>query len=303
MIKPKIKERDVFDMDMSVALKLIAIEGLDNVGKGAIIEGTLKRLKERYPDEIFHVIPFPNKENELTKLAFSRDNDNIAYFAMLSSNLMTFKEQVVPLLKKGEWVIVDRYLWSNIVYQTMGLLNRIGVLNKAIETESNDLLVDNMARTILYYTQVLQQLSEMNNGLLGSMISQSFEKYHQDGKNTTTNDITLKAEDSVSLLPYSGLDGLDIGMVYLPWLCFHITAPFNRREEWMQKETELADKPLIKEDHLSLKYHAEYEAAFDTAFDYLPTVKLIELENTGTIEDISLTMFNLIKQHIRTVNE
>ena len=303
MIKPKIKERDVFDMDMSVALKLIAIEGLDNVGKGAIIEGTLKRLKERYPDEIFHVIPFPNKENELTKLAFSRDNDNIAYFAMLSSNLMTFKEQVLPLLKKGEWVIVDRYLWSNIVYQTMGLLNRIGVLNKAIETENNDLLVDSMARTILYYTQVLQQLSEMNNGLLGSMISQSFEEHHQDDKDNATNDITLKAEDSVSLLPYSGLDGLDIGMVYLPWLCFHITAPFNRREEWMQKETELADKPLIKEDHLSLKYHAEYEAAFDTAFDYLPTVKLIELENTGTIEDISLTMFNLIKQHIRTVNE
>jgi dTMP kinase len=303
MIKPKIKERDVFDMDMSVALKLIAIEGLDNVGKGAIIEGTLKRLKERYPDEIFHVIPFPNKENELTKLAFSRDNDNIAYFAMLSSNLMSFKEQVLPLLKKGEWVIVDRYLWSNIVYQTMGLLNRIGVLNKTIETENNDLLVGSMARTILYYTQVLQQLSEMNNGLLGGMISQSFEKYHQDDKNTTTNDITLKAEDSVSLLPYSGLDGLDIGMVYLPWLCFHITAPFNRREEWMQKEMELANKPLIKEDHLSLKYHAEYEAAFDTAFDYLPTVKLVELENTGTVEDISLTMFNLIKQHIRTVNE
>lgn len=303
MIKPKIKERDVFDMDMSVALKLIAIEGLDNVGKGAIIEGTLKRLKEHYPEEVFHVIPFPNKENELTKLAFSRDNDNIAYFAMLSSNLMSFKEQVLPLLKKGEWVIVDRYLWSNIVYQTMGLLNRIGVLNKAVETENNDPLVDSMARTILYYTQVLQQLSEMNNRLLGSMISQSFEKYHQDGKNTATNDITLKAEDSVSLLPYSGLDGLDIGMVYLPWLCFHITAPFDRREEWMQKEMELANKPLIKEDHLSLKYHAEYEAAFDTAFDYLPTVKLIELENTGTVGDISLTMFNLIKQHIRTVNE
>lgn len=291
MIKPKIKERSFMDVDLSVISRLIAVEGLDNVGKGAIIEGTLKRLKERYPKEVFHVIPFPNKENELTKLAFSRDNDNIAYFAMLSSNLMTFKEQVAPLLKKGEWVIVDRYLWSNIVYQAMGLLNRIGILEKAIEIEDEVFLPDSLSSTVSYYVQVLVQLSNMNDVLMGNRTMLSFEDHRQN------------KEGPASPLPFLGLDKWDIGMVYLPWLCFHITAPFNRREEWMQKEMELANKPLIKEDHISLKYHAEYEAAFDTAFDYLPTVKLIELENTGTVEDISLTMFNLIKQHIRTVNE
>ena len=303
MIKPEIKKRDVMDINMSVALKLIAIEGLDNVGKGAIIGDTIKRLKERYPDEVFHVVPFPNKENELTKLAFFRNNDNIAYFTMLASNLITFKEQVLPLLKKGEWVITDRYLWSNIVYQSMGLLNRIGVLDKVIETKDDTFLSDNLARMIMYYTQVLGQMADMNGKLIGSMIQQSFKKPLQDKEESVTSDMQLEAVDSISLLPYANLDGLDIGVVYLPWLCFHITAPFDRREQWMQKEMEMMNKPLIKEDHLSLKYHAEYEAAFDTAFTYLPTVKLIELDNHGSLDEITLSMYNLISQHIREVNK
>ena len=303
MIKPEIKKRDVMDINMSVALKLIAVEGLDNVGKGAIIGDTIKRLKERYPDEVFHVVPFPNKENKLTKLAFSRNNDNIAYFAMLSSNLITFKEQVLPLLRKGEWVIVDRYLWSNIVYQTMGLLNRIGILDKIIDTKDDAFLSDTLASMVLYYTQVLDQLSDMNGRLIGNMMIKPFEKHHQDEEASITGGIVLEAEDSVSLLPYLKLDGLDIGMVYLPWLCFNITAPFDRREEWMQKEMELANKSLIQEDHLSLKYHAEYEAAFDTAFTYLPTVKLIELDNHGSLDEITLSMYNIISQHIREVNK
>lgn len=163
MIKPEIKERSFMDIDLSVISRLIAVEGLDNVGKGAIIEGTLKRLKERYPEEVFHVIPFPNKKNELTKLAFSSDNDNLAYFAMLSSNLMTFKEQVLPLLRKGEWVIADRYLWSNIVYQAMGLLNRIGILGKAIEIEDEVFLPDSLSSTVSYYVQVLVLCSSIGS--------------------------------------------------------------------------------------------------------------------------------------------
>ena len=303
MIKPEIKKRDVMDINMSVALKLIAVEGLDNVGKGAIIGDTIKRLKERYPDEVFHIVPFPNKENELTKLAFSRNNDNIAYFTMLASNLITFKEQVLPLLRKGEWVITDRYLWSNIVYQSMGLLNRIGVLDKVIETKDDTFLSDNLARMIMYYTQVLSQMADMNGRLIGNMMVKPFEKHYQDEEASITGDIVLEAEDSISLLPYLKLDGLDIGVVYLPWLCFHISAPFDRREQWMQKEMEMMNKPLIKEDHLSLKYHAEYEAAFDTAFIYLPTVKLIELDNHGSLDEITLSMYNLISQHIREVNK
>lgn len=49
MIKPEIKERSFMDVDLSVISRLIAVEGLDNVGKGAIIDQTLMRLKERYP--------------------------------------------------------------------------------------------------------------------------------------------------------------------------------------------------------------------------------------------------------------
>ena len=98
--------------------KLIVIEGIDGSGKTTVIrslENTLKELK--LPVKVSQEPtngPFGRKLRELLKVGGSA-NEILELF--LKDREEHIKNEVIPELNKGTWLILDRYYLSTVAYQ------------------------------------------------------------------------------------------------------------------------------------------------------------------------------------------
>ncbi|MES2982601.1 MAG: hypothetical protein V4727_09835 [Verrucomicrobiota bacterium] len=106
--------------------KLIIIEGPDGAGKSTIASSLIERLKElQIPAEKYS---FPGRTaNTLGQWVYDVHHNNVskgirpvspsALQALhIAAHIDTIEQDIVPLLRKGVTIVVDRYWWSTWVY-------------------------------------------------------------------------------------------------------------------------------------------------------------------------------------------
>ena len=111
-------------------MPLIAIEGLDGAGKSTQIQLLAKRLRRTLPSEQqdVHVIHFPRLQESQVggllrsylsgQLVLPQGLEGIKLLAMLfATDRAESRGQIAQWLDRGEWVLVDRYYFSNLAYQ------------------------------------------------------------------------------------------------------------------------------------------------------------------------------------------
>lgn len=105
----------------------IVLEGLDGSGKTT----QAKRLAQYYKTQLntpAHVFKDPGDTpvgESLRRHLLAGDietpEEQVLAFMLARKALMT--QKIIPLLEKGEVVILDRYIWSTLVYQNTGKEN------------------------------------------------------------------------------------------------------------------------------------------------------------------------------------
>lgn len=113
------------------------LEGLDGSGKSTQARRLGEWLRKRGVTCITTNQPsngaIGTLAREVTKGAFPVDNEALALL-FAAEHLQHYKEVIQPALKRGEYVVCDRYYYSNLVYQgkTPELFKRILSYNHAV---------------------------------------------------------------------------------------------------------------------------------------------------------------------------
>ncbi|MBE2205719.1 MAG: hypothetical protein IAE94_15410 [Chthoniobacterales bacterium] len=124
--------------------KLIVFEGADGVGKSAICSAFVKALQDRGTN-VEH-LSFPGKDaGTLGKLVYRMHHDSAECGVTsltpaslqalhIAAHLDAIERVILPALKSGVWVVLDRFWWSTWVY---GVIDNIrhDVLSALVEVE------------------------------------------------------------------------------------------------------------------------------------------------------------------------
>ena len=98
---------------------LIAIEGIDGAGKTTIVKFLKDKLKERGYDVVTFKEPTDSEWGSKIRQAFRdhspKPEDELELF--LRDREWDVKHNILPALKAGKIVIMDRYYYSTIAYQ------------------------------------------------------------------------------------------------------------------------------------------------------------------------------------------
>ncbi len=124
--------------------KLFVFEGPDNVGKSSTIRGLSKRLMEKGIDNIICAFP-GNNNGTLGKVIYDIHhnpqkygiielNPNSKQLLHVAAHVETIEAVIMPAIKNGKIVLLDRYWWSTWVY---GLESNVDsrLLSKMIKIE------------------------------------------------------------------------------------------------------------------------------------------------------------------------
>ncbi|MCL1862475.1 MAG: dTMP kinase [Defluviitaleaceae bacterium] len=115
----------------------IVIEGLDGSGKSTQTRRLGEWLTKRGATCLITNQPsngaIGTLARETTKGAFSVDNEALSLL-FAAEHLQHYKEKIEPALSRGEYVVCDRYYYSNLVYQgkTPELFERILMYNHSV---------------------------------------------------------------------------------------------------------------------------------------------------------------------------
>lgn len=124
--------------------KLIVFEGADAAGKSSICESFCSYLKAENKNVILK--SFPGKDTgTLGALVYDIHHyqsrygiDKITPLSLqalhIAAHLDAIESSIVPLLKRGQTIILDRFWWSTKIYGMVAGADA-GVLNKLIEAE------------------------------------------------------------------------------------------------------------------------------------------------------------------------
>lgn len=106
--------------------RIYVFEGIDNVGKSTLINQVSKELKKRDLD--ISAYSFPGKEeNTLGNLVYNIHHHSNSYFnhkinpvslqlLHITAHIELLKNNIIPDLKKGKIVLLDRFWWSTYCY-------------------------------------------------------------------------------------------------------------------------------------------------------------------------------------------
>lgn len=134
------REREI----MSKTGKLLVFEGPDGVGKSTILKCLADRLASDGISYICH--SFPGKEaNSLGNLVYqiyhnpgsfniSNLNQTSLQILNVAAHIDAIESKILPAIKEGKIVLLDRYWWSTFVYGTVYDANRKS-LKKMLELE------------------------------------------------------------------------------------------------------------------------------------------------------------------------
>jgi len=126
-------------------MKFIVIEGLDGSGKTT----QAARLKERFINENIPIFSTNQPSNsELGKMAravtqgkFKLENEALSLL-FSAEHYQHLKEAIEPALTRGEYVLCDRFYYSNVAYQGIdsATIERIvGYIRAVLETRRPDI--------------------------------------------------------------------------------------------------------------------------------------------------------------------
>lgn len=126
--------------------KLIVFEGIDGSGKAVQIRRLVKRLRNRgFRIRLFGYPDIKSDFGEILNrfLEGKRELDPKTQFLTFAADIMKDQEIVNKLLKKGRFVIMDRYLPSTLAYQVAhGLSFKKGLaLLSALQPIQPDLII------------------------------------------------------------------------------------------------------------------------------------------------------------------
>lgn len=116
---------------------LIAIEGIDGVGKSSLIHPLGKKLQANNLDILVTYEPGGTSLGSKLRPVLHEEKNNICdkaeYLLFASDRAQHFEEMVIPALKKGTIVISDRLSDSSIAYQGYGRKLDVEMIKKINE--------------------------------------------------------------------------------------------------------------------------------------------------------------------------
>ncbi|MCS7144304.1 MAG: dTMP kinase [Archaeoglobaceae archaeon] len=98
---------------------LIAIEGIDGSGKSVIANELVKFLSSLGHDAILLKEPSDSIYGQKIKKAEERLPPEEELRLFLLDRELDVKERILPALEKGKIVVMDRYYYSNVAYQSV----------------------------------------------------------------------------------------------------------------------------------------------------------------------------------------
>jgi len=101
--------------------KLIVFEGVDGSGKTTTIEHVLNKMRDNGKTAISYKFPvYDSPTGEMIKEILSKKTDTIPnnVFKLFALNRYLHKSHLEELIAAHDYVIVDRYMISNIVYSS-----------------------------------------------------------------------------------------------------------------------------------------------------------------------------------------
>ena len=147
-------------MPQSQRGKFITFEGLDGVGKSTQLENLAKYLRERGLDVITTREPGGTALGEkLRTVLLSSRTLGLSPLAelglMFADRAQHIDEQILPALKRGQWVLCDRFTDSSEAYQGSGrelgseaVLQLHKTLCHDLQPDLTILMVSDVARTV-----------------------------------------------------------------------------------------------------------------------------------------------------------
>ena len=117
--------------------KFFVIEGLDGSGKSTQVRRLAKWFSEKNKPCFMTRQPSDDKIGTLARSAtygaFPAENETLALL-FAAEHYQHYREKISPALNRGEYVICDRYYYSNFVYQGVDseILQRIFAYNHAV---------------------------------------------------------------------------------------------------------------------------------------------------------------------------
>src|SRR5215211_8152190 len=104
--------------------RLISIEGLDGAGKTTLVAGLTRALAERGRELLVLREPggveLSERIRELVKDPALDVDPRAEALLYAAARAQLAAEMLVPLLERGEWVLLDRFVDSSLAYQGAG---------------------------------------------------------------------------------------------------------------------------------------------------------------------------------------
>lgn len=122
---------------------LIAIEGIDGSGKTTIAREIVKFLKKEGYDPVLLKEPSDSVYGEKIRSSKERLPPEEELRLFLLDREIDVRERIIPALERGKIVVMDRYYYSNIAYQSArGIeFERIRELNEKIAPKPDLVLI------------------------------------------------------------------------------------------------------------------------------------------------------------------
>lgn len=113
---------------------MIAIEGIDGSGKTVIALEIVRFLSDLGYEAVYLKEPSDSVYGQKIKNSKTRFSPEEELFLFLHDREIDVKEKIIPALEKGKIVVMDRYYYSNIAYQSARGIeaNKIRELNEKI---------------------------------------------------------------------------------------------------------------------------------------------------------------------------
>ncbi|MCX8172691.1 MAG: dTMP kinase [Archaeoglobaceae archaeon] len=175
---------------------LIAVEGIDGSGKSVIASELVTFLTDLGYEAILLKEPSDSVYGQRIRNAIKRLSPEEELELFLLDREIDVKERILPALEKGKIVVMDRYYYSNIAYQSARGIEaeKIRELNERIAPKPNLVIIlDVSPETALKRIQARGKFTVFEDKEYLKKVRENFIKYAE--KNAVIIDAEKPLED------------------------------------------------------------------------------------------------------------